>query len=143
VIIVDANVLLYAYDASDPRHDRSRIWLESALNGAEEIRLGLATILAFVRIGTDPRVYEQPLSPSDAFGIVRNWLERPNVALATPTDRHWPILAEVASAGKARGPLLMDAHLAALAVEHGATLASTDRDFTRFPRLRMRDPLAD
>jgi toxin-antitoxin system PIN domain toxin len=143
VIIVDANVLLYAYDASDPRHDRSRIWLESVLNGAEEIRLGLATILAFLRIGTDPRVYEQPLSPTDALGILRSWLERPNVALATPTDRHWPILAEVASAGKARGPLLMDAHVAALAIEYGARLASTDRDFTRFPRLKLFDPLTD
>jgi toxin-antitoxin system PIN domain toxin len=143
VIIVDANVLLFAHDASDPRHDRSRIWLESALNGEEEVRLGLATILAFLRIGTDARVYEQPLSPTDALGIVRSWLERPNVALATPTDRHWPILAEVASAGKARGPLLMDAHVAALAIEYGARLASTDRDFTRFPRLKLFDPLRD
>ncbi len=142
MILVDANVLLYAHDASDPRHQRARAWLEEALGTESDVRFGLTTLLAFVRISTDARVYAQPRTPADALHVVEVLLAQPNVAIATPGDRHWRLLAELADDGQARGPVLMDAHLAALAMEHGARLATTDRDFRRFGKLRTIDPLA-
>jgi uncharacterized protein len=141
VILVDSNLLLYAYDASSPHHSQARPWLERAFGGGESVRLALLSILAFLRISTSPAVFRRPLRPTDAIDIVTSWLELPNVGLAEPTDRHWSLLASLAHGGQARGPLLMDAHLAALATEHGATLCTTDRDFGRFPNLRFTNPL--
>ena len=141
MILVDANILLYAYDSESPDHTTARRWLETTMSAEPDVRLGLATVLAFLRIGTDPRVYARPLSPAEAVAIVSGLLARPNVSLALPSERHWPLLAEVATEAKARGPLLMDAHLAALTIEHGATLATTDRDFARFGRVTAIDPL--
>ena len=141
MILVDANLLLYAYDADSAHHTRAKEWLERTLSEESDVRIGLTTLLAFLRIGTDPRVFARPMEPAHAVATIRAWLERPNVSLALPGDRHWAPLSSLASAGKARGAVLMDAHLAALALEHGATLATTDRDFARFPRLRVIDPL--
>lgn len=142
MIVVDANILLYAHDSSSRHHAAAAEWLAATLNGPEHVGIGLVTILAFVRIATDPRVAAMPISPSDAVAIVEEWLDRPNVFLIGPSDRHWRTLAEQAELGQARGPLMMDAHLAALALEHGAVLATTDRDFSRFPGLRTVDPTA-
>jgi toxin-antitoxin system PIN domain toxin len=143
MILVDANLLLYAHEADGgSRYEAARAWLERLLETEPDVRLGLVTLFAFIRIATDPRVYAQPRTPAEAIGIVEAMLDRPNVALASPGDRHWAILADVAISGRARGPMLMDAHLAALAIEHGATLATADRDFTRFRGLRHLDPLA-
>ena len=133
--------MLYAYDASSAQHERARAWLERVFNDTETVRLALISLLAFLRISTNRAVFQRPLAPADAIGIVASWLEVPGVAVAEPTDRHWALVGELASRGQARGPLLMDAHVAALAIEHGATLYTTDRDFTRFPGLRARDPL--
>ncbi|MEK6720001.1 MAG: TA system VapC family ribonuclease toxin [Chloroflexota bacterium] len=140
MILVDANVLIYAYDLGSPRQAQSAAWLERTLSSDEDVRFPLTTLLAFLRITTNPGVFERPLTASRAIGIVSSWLARPNVAVASTTDRHWEVLDATAEAGQARGPLLMDAHLAALASEHGATLATTDRDFARFPRLRTINP---
>ena len=140
MILLDANVLLYAYDATGPRHEAARAWLGQALTGETDVRVGVTTVLAFIRIATDPRVFERPMEPAQAIGIMAGILARPNVSLATPGDRHWALLAEVAASGQARGPMLMDAHLAAMALEHGAALATSDRDFRRFPGLRIVDP---
>jgi len=143
MILLDANLLLYAHEAdSGSQHAAASSWLERLLETEQDVRVGLAALLAFIRISTDPRIYAQPRTPADAIGIVEALLARPNVAVAAPGDRHWAILADMAASGRARGPLLMDAHLAALAMEHGATLATSDRDFTRFPGLRRVDPLA-
>ena len=142
MILLDANVLLHAYDSESPRHDAARRWVEAILSGDEQVGLPLVTLVAFLRIATNPAVYRRPLAPANAVGIVITWLARPNVSVATPSERHWAILADALEKGQARGPLVDDAHLAALAIEHGATLASTDRDFARFPGLRFRDPLA-
>jgi toxin-antitoxin system PIN domain toxin len=142
VILLDANILLYAHDATSERHEAARAWLERTLSEEPDVRLGVVTVLAFVRIATDPRVFERPMEPSRAIGIIGGMLARPNVSLASPGDRHWKLLADVAEGGQARGPMLMDAHLAALALEHGAALATTDRDFRRFAGLRLVDPLA-
>jgi hypothetical protein len=141
VILLDANVLLYAYNARDRKQEVARLWLERALAGREEVRLAWVTILAFLRIGTNPRVFEQPLSIEEAVACVAEWLAQPAVAVIEPGERHWHILSELLPAAQAKANLVMDAHLAALAIEHGATLCSTDRDFTRFPGLRFRDPL--
>jgi uncharacterized protein len=142
MIVIDANILLYAHDTSSPVHARSRAWLEATIAAESDVRLSVATALAFVRIATDPRVYTAPIAPSEAIRIVAGLLERPNVSLVNPSDRHWALFADVAAAGQARGPMLMDAHLAALAIEHGATLATADRDFRRFEGLRLLDPTA-
>lgn len=141
VILVDVNIPLYANDESSPRHQAARIWFEEALSGDDEIRFALSSLLGFLRISTNPAIFERALSTGDAILEVQRWLALPNVGIASPTDRHWVTFAEIARSGQARGPLLMDAHLAALAIEHGATLATTDRDFSRFPGLRTINPL--
>ena len=140
MILIDANVLLYAYDGSEPRHEAASRWLEATIGGEESVGLALTTLLAFVRISTDPRVYEVPMSADQAIAVVQSWLERDNVQMIGPSQAHWTTLAALAVAGQARGPLLMDAHLAALALEHGAVLATVDRDFSRFSGLRTFDP---
>jgi toxin-antitoxin system PIN domain toxin len=141
VILVDANLLLYAYHATSPRHQPARAWIEATFNAEGRVGIGLQSILAFIRIGTNPDVFERPLGAEAAISIVASWLERPNVGVVAPAERHWQILADVAKRGQARGPRLMDAHLAALAIEHGATLATTDRGFGRFPGLRFINPI--
>lgn len=141
MILIDANLLVYAHDSRSPHHAAARMWLESTLSGTEAVAIPLVALLAFVRIVTNPRLYPAPLSQDIAINLVIGWLAQPNVGVATPTERHWQIFREVAAGGQARGPLLMDAHIAALAIEHGARLATTDRDFTRFPGLKVEDPL--
>ena len=141
MILLDANLLLYAHDAGSPVHERARDWLEGALS-SEEVGISLTTLLAFIRIGTSPAVFDRPMTVPEATEVVSGWLQRPNVGIVQPTRRHWKLLAELARTGQARGPLFMDAHLAALAIEHGATLCTSDRDFSRFPGLRLEDPLA-
>lgn len=143
MILVDANLLLYAHDSEGPRFEAARAWLADLIKGQEEVRFALVSLLAFVRIGTDPRAFHQPKSSQEAIDIVRSLLALPGVEVAQPTDRHWEVMGGLVKSGKARGPLVMDAHLAALAIEHGATLCSTDRDFARFPKLRFRDPLME
>jgi len=142
VKLIDANLLLYAYDTDSRHHERARTWLEGALVGQGPVRFAITTLMAFVRISTDPRVFQRPLDADAACGHVAEWLSLPDVAIAEPTPDHWSVLAQVAVDGQARGALMMDAHLAALAVEHGATLCTSDRDFQRFRGLRISDPLA-
>lgn len=142
MILIDANLLVYAHDLGSEHHARSKLWLEEVLETEGDVRFGLVTVLAFLRVITNPRVFARPLSQADAVRVVTTWLGRANVAICEPTERHWPLLAGLATDGQARGPLLMDAHVAALALEHGATLATTDRDFSRFAGLRWFDPLS-
>jgi uncharacterized protein len=142
VILIDANILLYAHDASDPRHESAVAWLEGTIGGTDTVGFALTTVLAFIRIATDPRVYANPMSSSTAIALVASWFGRSNVRLVSPTGAHWQTLTDLADTGQARGPVLMDAHLAALAIEHGASLATVDRDFSRFRGLRTIDPTA-
>lgn len=142
MILVDANVLLYAYDAASPRHEAARRWWEARLSEPASVGLAWATLLAFFRIGTHPRVFEAPLSLDEARERVRSWLERPMVTVLVPGPRHWSILDALLGEARATGNLVPDAHLAALAMEHGAVLCSTDRDFARFDGLDWRDPLS-
>ncbi len=142
MILIDANLLVYAHDSRSQHHSAARTWLESTLSGTEAVAIPLVALLAFVRIVTNPRLYPAPLSPDIAIEVVTGWLAQPNVGVATPTERHWQIFQNIAASGQARGPLVMDAHIAALAIEHGATLMSADRGFARFPGLRFRNPIA-
>ena len=142
MIVVDANILLYAYDPSDRRHAAAAAWLEGTLGGTEQVGLAVSVVLAFIRIATDPRVHEPPMSIGTAIDVVGTWLDQPNVQVMHPTIGHWRTLGDLAASGQALGPLVMDAHLATLTIEHGATLATTDRDFRRFPGLRTVDPTA-
>jgi toxin-antitoxin system PIN domain toxin len=143
MILVDANLLLYACDESSPRHRPAREWWEARLSEPEPVGLAWITIVAFVRIGTHPRVFEEPLSLDEACGHVDEWLGRPMVKLLTPTARHWRIFERLSKQAQAAGNLVTDAHLAALAVEHGAVLCSTDRDFARFAGLSWTDPIEE
>lgn len=142
MILVDANLLLYAYDPDSPQHEASRRWLEERLSGTTLVRFAWITLWAFLRISTNPRVFVRPLTPGEAHAIIGSWLERPNAGVAEPGERHLEILGTLLDEGQAAGPLVMDAALAALAIEHGATLCTTDRDFSRFPGLDWHAPLA-
>jgi toxin-antitoxin system PIN domain toxin len=141
VILLDANLLLYAYDADAREHSRARSWLEKGLSGEEKVGFSWITILAFLRIATSRRYESIPMTTAEASSIVDGWMEAPNVALLSPTEQHWAILSDLLPKSQARGPLIMDAHLAALAIEHGATLCTNDRDFFRFPGLKVEFPL--
>jgi toxin-antitoxin system PIN domain toxin len=141
VILVDANLLLYAEDSLNPKNEAARSWWDAVLSAAEPVCLCWPVLTAFVRIATNGRVFARPLTLEEALARVQSWLDQPCVQLIQPTDRHFPILGELLTAGQAAGNLVSDAHLAALAVEHGCTLCSTDADFARFPRVRWRNPL--
>jgi uncharacterized protein len=141
VILVDANVLLYAEDELSPRHDVAREWWDTQLSGTLPVCLCWTVLCAFIRIGTNPRVFEHPLSLDQAISRVQSWLNQPCTRLIHPTERHWQVLQQVLVDGQAVANLVTDAHLAALAIEHGCDLVSTDADFARFPRLKWRNPL--
>ena len=137
----DVNLLLYAYDAGSPLHDPARAWLEEELSGTETFALGWPVLVAFLRLVTSPRVFEDPLEPDEAFALVESWLILPSVTVVHPGDRHLALVRELLEPLGMAGNLVADAHLAALAIEHGATLCSADPDFGRFPRLRLLNPL--
>ncbi len=141
MIFLDANILLYAYDSSSPFHPRASRWLAGLMSRPEPVGLPWVTLLAFLRIATNPRAFARPLTTSEAVAIVSMWLERPTVVVPAPTDRHWAILVRLLSETKSRGPGTSAAHLAALAIEHGAVLCTTDRDFRRFPGLQTLNPV--
>ena len=141
MILVDANLLLYAYHPRAELHAASRSWLENSLSGPGLVRFAWLTLWAFLRISTNPRVFERPLSAQEASLAISSWLQQPNAGILEPGERHWEILQKVVDDGQATGPLIMDAVLAALAIEHGAILQTTDRDFARFPGLTWANPL--
>lgn len=141
MILIDANLLLHAYNPQSPDHDRSKLWLEDVLSSPTLVRFAWLTLWAFIRIATNPRVFVRPLTIAEANEVVSSWLAQPNAGVLEPGERHWSILQGLLSDGHAAGPLAMDAALAAIAVEHGATLCTTDRDFSRFPGLASTNPL--
>jgi toxin-antitoxin system PIN domain toxin len=142
VILIDANLLLYAYDPHSSHHAASKAWIEKTLTGSELVRFAWTTIWAFLRISTNARVYERPLSIAEAQDAVSSWLAQSAVSVLEPGERHWEILRRLMTDGQTTGSLVMDAALAALAIEHGATLYTTDRDFARFSELRSTNPVS-
>jgi uncharacterized protein len=141
VKIVDANLLLYATDTRSPRHGVARSWLEQHLSGDETMAFAWVVLLAFVRLSTNPRVFERPLSADRAFDVIDRWLDQPCTIIVHPGGRHQTILRQLLRPLGTAGNLVNDAHLAALAVEHGAELNSCDADFSRFPGVRWINPL--
>lgn len=135
--VPDVNVLLNGRDQTARQHATARRWLETALSGSETVGLAWTVLLGFMRISTNPRVYDQPLSVAEALDQLDKWIELPSTALVTPTSRHRTILRDLIEASGTAANLTTDAHLAALAIEHGATLASFDGDFHRFSGLKL------
>ncbi len=143
MILVDANLLLYAEDSSSEHHAVARAWWDAQLSGVEPVALCWPVLNAFIRIGTNARLHQQPLLLGEAIDRVQSWLEQPCVRLIHPGDQHWALFQQLLRGGKAVGNLVSDAHLAALAVEHNCVLHSTDADFSRFRGLKWRNPIAD
>jgi len=143
LILVDANILLYAEDSLSPQNSRAREWWDTRLSGTDPVCLCWVVISAFIRISTNPRIFKSPLSLEDAVERVQEWISQPCLRLIHPTERHWIIFKRMLIAGKARANLVTDAHLAALSIEYGCELNSTDADFSRFPNLKWKNPLVD
>ena len=137
--LVDANVLIYAVNADAAHHEVSRRWLETALSGTEPVGLTWSVLLAFLRVTTRRGIFARPLSVDAAVAYVDSWLRQPLVEVPMPGPNHWPILRSLILASGTGGNLTSDAHLAAIALEGGWTLVSTDHDFRRFGGLRLLD----
>ncbi|MDQ3979231.1 MAG: PIN domain-containing protein [Actinomycetota bacterium] len=140
--LVDANLVLWAHHAQFLQHEPARRWWAATLSEAAQVGIAWPTVLAFLRVSTHPRALERPLDIGAAWAVVQGWLDRPNVWTPLPTERHPRILARLLVEARASGNHTTDAHLAALAIEWGLQLQSADRDFSRYPGLRWRDPLA-
>jgi len=141
VILVDANVLIYAVDGDSPHHRPARRWLEQALSGTRPIGLAWIVILAFLRLTTRSGILRKPLSPEHALAFVDEWLAQPYVSAVSPGEGHWTILRKLLRDSGTAGNLTSDAHLAAAALELGASVCSTDGDFGRFPGVERISPL--
>jgi toxin-antitoxin system PIN domain toxin len=142
LILVDANLLIYATISSFSQHRAAREWLDRQLNGSTRVGLPWSSVLAVMRVVTNPRALARPLSTADAWGQVTGWLGCDPAWIPLPTEQHASILGRLLELPGVRANLVHDADLAALAIEHGLILYSTDGDFGRFPGLRWQDPLA-
>lgn len=140
-MLIDANMLLRAVNAHDPRHVSAARWLTDALNGPRRVGLPWPSLMAFLRIATNHRAFRDPLQPDQAWAIVADWLDSEVAWIPTPTSRHAEILGRLIATHRIAGNLVPDAHLAALAIEHGLTVYSNDSDFARFPEVTWIDPL--
>jgi toxin-antitoxin system PIN domain toxin len=141
VILVDANILIYAVDADSPHHASARRWLEDTLSSDTPVALAWVVILAFLRITTRSGILRTPLPPQEALDYVDSWLRQPFVTALGPGEHHWAILRSLLKASGMAGNLTSDAHLAALALEHGCTIASADNDFRRFAGIAHTNPV--
>ena len=137
----DVNLLVYAANESAAQHAPARAWVEEALSGRETVALAWSVMIGFVRVITNPRVLQRPWDAEQALGVVDGWLTQPPATVVSPTGRHMAVLRDLLLPLGVAGNLTSDAHLAALAIEHGATLCSCDNDFSRFAGLRWVDPL--
>lgn len=140
-MIVDVNVLLIARNVSSPGHEQVCAWLDDALNGPTRIGLPWSTLTSFLRISTSRAVFPKPLTPADAMEQVHEWLAAPAAWVPGETDRHAEVLGDLITRHRISGNLMPDAHLAALAIEHGVGVCSTDGDFARFTEVPWHDPL--
>jgi toxin-antitoxin system PIN domain toxin len=142
VNLVDVNILIYASDRRSSQHTVARDWLDEHLTAAVALGMPWVSLLGFLRLSTNPRIMPRPLSMSAAWEQVAAWLACEPVWIPQPTERHSDVLGELLALPGVHGNLVSDAHVAALAIEHGLTLCSTDGDFARFPELSWRNPLA-
>jgi hypothetical protein len=143
VILLDANLLVYAHVTQFAQHEKARCWLDERLNGSLPVGFPWSTLIAFLRLVTNPRIFERPEPIVQAWHQVETWLDSPVAWIPQPTAGHREVLATLLVSHGARANLVLDADLAALAIEHGLVLCSSDSDFARFPNLRGVDPLID
>jgi toxin-antitoxin system PIN domain toxin len=141
VKLPDVNLLIYALDDTSPKHKRARAWLDATLSGSEEVGFAWQVLLAVLRLTTRPAVFANPLGPDEAFDIIDGWLAQPCATVLHPTGRHSAVMRGLLAPLGTGGNLTSDAHLAALAIEYGAVLCSSDADFSRFPGISWVDPL--
>jgi len=141
MVILDANILLYGYDAESPHHQVTRHWLEELLAGPEWVGIPWLSLWAFIRISTNPRLGKRAVAAHRLFEIAGELIALPKIMIVQPGPRHLEILEAIVKENQISGPLLTDAVLAAFAMEHGAMLASTDRGFARFKQLKWVNPL--
>ena len=141
MIVIDANLLIYAYDANSAEHKRSAAWLEGALSGMDAVGLPWQCVCAFMRVVTNRRLPGMRVELNAALAVVEEWLRMPNVQILVPADKHWSVFRRMVVDGQASGPRISDAELAALTIENGGVLYTSDRDFARFPELRFVNPL--
>jgi len=139
--LVDLNILLYAINENAVHHARVRKWWEDAINGDEAVGLPWIVLLGFLRLSTHPGIFPHPLHPDTAIGKFDLWLSLDNVRLVQEKEEHWEILRLLLLETGAAGNLTTDAHLAAMAISHGAVLVSCDNDFSRFKGLRWENPI--
>ena len=142
MILVDANILIYSANHASDMHAPAREWLDEMLNSGIRVGLPWVSLIAFLRITTNPRVFERPLTLSQSTRVLQAWLSVPSVTTPGPTERHSDVLMRLLEGGRATANLVTDAHLAALSLEHGLTLCSTDKDFARFPEIQWENPLS-
>jgi len=138
----DVNILLYAFREAAPDHGRFRTWLQQAVDAEEPLGIAELVLSGFIRVATHPRVFDPPASTEEALDFARAIRSAPNAVRVVPGPRHWGLFERMCLEGAARGNLVSDAYLAALAIESGSELITTDRDFARFPGLRWRHPLS-
>ena len=143
MILVDSSILLYAYDKTSDWYGIAEGWLAKTFATEPVVRLAEVTVLGFLRIVTDVRMVRMARPVDDAVRIVSGWLARANVDVLEPSSQHWSLLSALLIDSRTAGARVTDAHLATLAIEHGATLYTNDRDFRRFPGLSVRFPLLD
>jgi toxin-antitoxin system PIN domain toxin len=141
VKLVDTNLLVYAHVPAFRQHAAAKRWFEAAIGEDEPVGLAWVSVIGFVRVVTHPRIFRVPLPLDRAVAVVDDWLQQQAVEIVLPTPRHWSVLREMLTKGKAGGSLTTDAHIAALASEHGAVIYSTDRDFLKFPGIRVINPI--
>ncbi|MBZ5608344.1 MAG: type II toxin-antitoxin system VapC family toxin [Acidobacteriia bacterium] len=141
MILVDTNILIYAVNRDAVLYQRAKSWLESAFSKTDTIGFSWNVLLAFLRITTRPGLFGRPLPPETAFDVIASWLDEPSATLVHPGPRHLHILRALLVTVGTGGNLTSDAHLAALAIEHGAEICTLDSDFARFPGLKWRNPL--
>ncbi len=141
MILVDANILIYAKVQDFDQHHRAKSWLEEKLNKPGKVGLPWSVLLAFVRITTNPRIFASPMAISEAWAQIQEWIDLPGVWIPLPTNRHAEVLGKLLAESGSKSNIVPDAHLAALAIEHGLTMCSSDGDFARFSGLRYENPL--
>lgn len=141
MLLMDVNVLVYAHRTDAQDHTRYREWLEGVMNGESGYAVAELVLSGFVRVVTHPRVFQQPSPLPAAIAFAEEVRGRPNCVVVGPSERHWDIFTGLCRESSAKGNLVPDAYLAAMAIESGSEWITTDRDYARFPRLRWRHPL--
>ena len=141
MILPDVNLLLYAVDETSPLHEAAYDWWNECLSSSTPVGFCFPSVLGFIRLATSRRVFSSPMPLEGVTALLQEWIDQPNATFVLPTSRHWPILRRLLTESGSAGNLTTDAHIAALAIEHGYVVYSNDADFGRFKSLSWTNPL--